>query len=349
MSRRHSDIGGDSSATRLKRMMVDPHILQEYRDQLSTLAATDTVSDDVREAQDISKFSDFAACQELSLCTRKAPDSPVFFGYETESGPKEMLFYDVGFVKNTFFPPVPERRFKAPGALYHSISLVAPPGETRMNLVSTAIQNLFFRMSTSSSSRKFAGYSVRPWTSDTQHGEQAELFLTSRVLTYSEDISSGRVASKACSIPSTFDVNGRIQRMVDSSKGSLCFTSDNLFRVCDVTVPSHAPRSNRFPSPDAVVSGQLVYVTFALHGSIAKPAGVKVGSRDGQWKYTFTPTLKSLLVLSKSGPVTMMRQAMLKPPKAPVPDNVMQDALPEPDEQDISRELKKLRIGPPAQ
>ena len=42
---------------------------------------------------------------------------------------------------------------------------------------------------------------------------------------------------------------------------------------------------------------------------------------------------------------TMMRQALLQSTAAPVPDPMLAE-LPEPVEQDLSRELKKLRIGP---
>lgn len=60
----------------------------------------------------------------------------------------------------------------------------------------------------------------------------------------------------------------------------------------------------RFPSPDAVVGGQLVYVTFTVRGTINKPVDAKPRRADGkQWLYGFKPTLRSVFILSKTGPM----------------------------------------------
>lgn len=289
----------------------------------------------------MAKFSDMTACQSLRICTTSAPEGSLFYGVETDSGPVELLFYDICFVKSSFLPPLPQSaslipritdttltvlfvgQYKSPGTLYHSISLVAPPGERRMSDVASALENLYLRMSTSSASRNFAEFSIRPWITDGIHGELRELFLTNRALTHTEDLKAGRITSKACVIPAELDSNGCLRHLIDASKGSLCFTSDNMFRVCDLTVSPDSPRyvctphcyttlllievihsAAQFPSPDVVVAGQLVYVTYSLRGSVAKPA-VTRGRRatKSSWHYTFKPTLRSLFILSKNGPV----------------------------------------------
>ncbi|VDB89147.1 unnamed protein product [Peniophora sp. CBMAI 1063] len=337
----------DTAATRLKDMMLREEILQEYRDQLAKFKKLDDESTDHRVARDMAKFSDMTACQSLRICTPSAPDGSLFYGVETGSGPVELLFYDICFVKSSFLPPLPERQYKSPGTLYHSVSLVAPPGERRMSEVASALENLYLRMSTSSASRNFAEFSIRPWITDDTHGELRELFLTSRAFTHTEDIKAGRVKSKACVIPAELDSNGCLHRLIDASKGSLCFTSDNMFRVCDLTVSPDSPRAAQFPSPDVVVAGQLVYVTYSLRGSVAKPAVTK-GRRAAKssWHYTFKPTLRSLFILSKSGPVVMKRSALYKAPVV-LEAGRMEETLPDPDESDVDRDLKRLRMDPP--
>lgn len=177
-------------------------------------------------------------------------------------------------------------------------------------------------MSTASASRKFANYAPHSWTVDPKHGEQPELFLTNRVLTHASDVKSGRLSTKACSIPQWFDTNGCTQKLVNGTRGAFCFTPDNLFRVCDATVSRNAPRyamswllrdtkltytrsirSAQYPSPDVVVSGQLVYVKFSIQASASKPAGFSGGPRSTPWLYSFKPTLRSLIILSKAGPM----------------------------------------------
>lgn len=105
-----------------------------------------------------------------------------------------------------------------------------------------AMQNLFLCMSTASSTRQFADYSPRTWYTSDEHGDQHETYLTCQTLSSTADIRASRVPSKACAIPATFDTNGAMQRIVDASRGALCFTPDNLFRVCDLTVPANATK-----------------------------------------------------------------------------------------------------------
>ncbi|KZV61618.1 hypothetical protein PENSPDRAFT_693260 [Peniophora sp. CONT] len=333
----------DSREARLQRMMQDEGILREYREHLARLDSSDSTPADRSEAQDIANFSDLARCQSLGIHSSRAPDGPMFFGYETSDGESELVFYDIMFVKHSILPPLPDRRYKNPGTLYHSISLVAPPGSERARATSAALQNMYLCMSTASASRPFSEFSARSWLPSNDHADERELFLTSPAFTRAEDVKTGRTSSKACSIPPTFDTNGVMQRIIDTSRGSVCFTSDNLFRICDLTVSSDAPRSAKFPSADAIVTGQMVYVSFTIRGTAGKPPVPRGGRYTGSSIYSFKPTLRSIFILSKTGPMVMKRNAMLKS-NAPNEMQGVEEQLADPVEQDISRDLKRLRI-----
>lgn len=87
--------------------------VKEYREQHSKLTADENTAnasgtEGGPEAQDITEFSDMSKCLSLAVRSSSSPDSPVFFGHETTDGFYEMLFYDVLFVKNTVFPPLPD-------------------------------------------------------------------------------------------------------------------------------------------------------------------------------------------------------------------------------------------------
>lgn len=132
--------------------------------------------------------------------------------------------------------------YRSPGSLYSSISIVAPPGDTRFHDTSSALQNLFGRMSSYSSMRPFSSFQQRSWTSSIEHGPSSELYLTNLLFTRRKDLIERKQLFEVLQHgpPLHMDSNGTIRSILDR-RNDLCFARDNVILMKDVSNSHGAP------------------------------------------------------------------------------------------------------------
>ncbi|KZV62861.1 hypothetical protein PENSPDRAFT_670079 [Peniophora sp. CONT] len=300
----------------LAALLEDTRCVAQYSAAIKHLCSAKYKSSD--GVSNVAHFVDLDLCNGLEVQSSGAEDGVVYLVNPVGG---EVEFFIVGFVKMARFPPIRPRQhpfviesgtYKNPLQLISAIALVAPYSSENWAHCVDGIGKLCQRIATASTMRMFKAFEPLRWSTCPSNqpveDQPVELFFTRNIFTRRRDVHAHRIAGDVIDkLPMAFDPNGQVAHMLRENK-SLCCLDDNIVSFSDHSLTSIGGSANEIHG-DAIVPGQLVYVTFTLRGMRLGGGQYSADRRRGdseEWR--FRPTVRSVTILSKRGPLVMQQK-----------------------------------------